>query len=193
MAFPAVAYPTEHDGLMRKELDQFAATLLGHLSKEHKSDGTHKNITADSLTVTGGVRERGRPGAMGEWIPAPFSAANFVAQGGGVWTVGPAAVLRNRYTLIGSTCVWGVYLSWFSGANQLTGSATSVQIALPVPGLTFDPYQYQTGIYAQANGQRADFDAQPAGGPWIQLSQPSGPLTTGPVGFIMTLVMELLP
>ena len=58
MAFPTSTYrsefgATELGHTTLKEIDTFAALNQGFLSKEHKADGTHGDVTAD--TVTAGV------------------------------------------------------------------------------------------------------------------------------------------
>lgn len=47
------------------ELDQHNATLSGYLDEQHKEDGSHGNITADSVAVTGGVTAGGDVTAEG--------------------------------------------------------------------------------------------------------------------------------
>lgn len=51
----------------------------------------------------------------------PFSAANYSAAGGGTWTVGASAIIKNRYRINGKTLFWYMYISWFSGGNTQSG------------------------------------------------------------------------
>jgi hypothetical protein len=67
------------------------------------------------------------------WTAVPFNAANFSARAPLTWTVGPAAVIRNRYTLSGKILFWSVYISWFSGGNVLGGAPGPV-LNLTLPG-----------------------------------------------------------
>lgn len=60
MAWPSVTWGNLLPAAVRQELEQFAALLQGYLSSQHKDDGSHSDITADSvttetLTVTGEV------------------------------------------------------------------------------------------------------------------------------------------
>lgn len=64
--------------------------------------------------------------------PVPFNAANFRGTGGMIWTVGAAAVIENRYAVIGHLLIWSFYISWFSGANVLSGTpANALEILMP--------------------------------------------------------------
>ena len=78
------------------------------------------------VTIYGNYYEKNRLTPMGHWVDVPFNPANFGANGGGTWTVGAAAVLNNRYCVIGKTLHWELYVSWFSGANVLAGTASSL-------------------------------------------------------------------
>jgi len=53
MAFPSVTWSQLLEPGARQEAEQFAALVQGYLSVQHKDDGSHGDITADSLTVTG--------------------------------------------------------------------------------------------------------------------------------------------
>jgi len=76
------------------------------------------------------------------WQDVPFSAANFGALAPMTWTVGAAAVIRNRYAVVGRILYWSFYISWYSGANVLGGSpSTTIHMFLP-PG--FAPAGAQT-------------------------------------------------
>jgi len=69
--------------------------------------------------------------AEGFWKEVPFAASNFAGSGGGTWTVGSAAILRNRYTLVGKTMFWTIYVSWFSGSNTLAGAVNNLIFVIP--------------------------------------------------------------
>jgi Collagen triple helix repeat (20 copies) len=89
------------------------------------------------------VYEKLRSAPMGHWVNEPFSAAKFSALAPMTWTVGSAAIIRNRYTLIGKTMHWSLYISWFSGGNVLGGTPSNVlKIALP-GGLNSSGQQYK--------------------------------------------------
>jgi hypothetical protein len=85
------------------------------------------------IATTGAYVERNRAAAMGEWQDEPFSAAKFSGQSPLVWTVGSAAIINNRYSVVGKTLFWQLYLSWYSGANVLSGSPNGV-LFLTLPG-----------------------------------------------------------
>ena len=81
------------------------------------------------------------------WVDVPFSAANFSAGAPMTWTVGAAAVLRNRYTVSGKVLFWSFYLSWFSGGNVLGGSPGATLYMTVPGGLTPAPQQNQLIVY----------------------------------------------
>jgi len=140
--------------------------------------------------VPGPQGPQGDLGNTGLWIDVAFSAANFTAAGGGTWTIGPAAVIRNKYTLIGKTMVYSVYISWFSGDNVVAGTVTSVTIAIPAGGICPGNILLHTG-YGVDNSGRAEFDAGPSG-PNLTFTKRDGlPFTPGPVGIIGTFTFEV--
>lgn len=73
---------------------------------------------------------------LGYWIDVPFSAANFTASGGAAWTVAAGNVAVDRYTLIGKTLLWTVYLT----GGSISG-ATPAELYIKIPGgFTVKPY-----------------------------------------------------
>jgi len=99
----------------------------------------------------------GALGSGGNWVDVAFNAANFSAAGGGTWTVGPAAITANRYTIIGKTLHWRLYLSWFAGSNTVAGTVTSLRIASP-GGLTMQNNQGTSIGYCIESGTGARID-----------------------------------
>lgn len=57
--YPSLTFATLLSHFTRTELEQLISLLQGYLSVEHKEDGTHSAITADSVTVTGDVTSEG--------------------------------------------------------------------------------------------------------------------------------------
>ena len=130
------------------------------------------------------------PVTLGQWQDVPFSAANFSAAGGGTWTVGAAAVIQNRYTLIGKTAIWAIYVSWFSGSNTLAGTVTGLNVTLP--GVEFATAIYHPVAYAIDGGALADLMAQPIGGGVVQLTKKNGAnFTAGAPGFVTSFTLEI--
>jgi len=66
---------------------------------------------------------------MGYWIAVPFSAANFTASGGASWVVAAGNIALNRYTLIGKTLIWSVYI-----VNSAISGATPAELYIKIPG-----------------------------------------------------------
>ena len=139
--------------------------------------------------VPGPQGPQGDLGNTGIWFDVPFSAANFTAAGGGTWTIGAAAVIRNKYTLIGNTMVYSVYISWFSGDNVIAGTVTSVTITIPAGKICPGNIVLHVG-YGVDNGGRVELDAGPSG-PNLTFTKRDGlPFTAGAVGIIGTFTFE---
>jgi hypothetical protein len=88
--------------------------------------------SAGIMGLAGEIRERGRSIALGDWINIPYSAANFSAAGGTTptWVVEAGDIQANGYTIIGRT----VFFSFGIVTSTITGSPTSLRIALPALG-----------------------------------------------------------
>lgn len=97
MAYPTIPFLEQVGEPLRRMLSKFVVGLSEFVKKEHKDDGSHGAITADSIT------ERGRTTPQGEWIDVPYNAANFTGNGTMTWTVDAADVSNFRYMLIGKT------------------------------------------------------------------------------------------
>jgi hypothetical protein len=67
--------------------------------------------------------------AAAAWVDVPFNAANFGAAPSMTWTVEAADVLQNRYSLVGKTLTWSVYLF----TTTLAGTASN-QLRINIPG-----------------------------------------------------------
>jgi hypothetical protein len=55
MPFPSFNSVQEFTAAAGGQIQQFVSYLFGWLSKEHKDDGSHGDITGDSLTLTGNI------------------------------------------------------------------------------------------------------------------------------------------
>jgi hypothetical protein len=53
LAYPSVTFTEILSASTRQELEQFTALLQGYLSQQHKEDGSHEDVTADTLETTG--------------------------------------------------------------------------------------------------------------------------------------------
>ena len=94
-----------------------------------------RNVVAVTLQATGnvfaggGFFERGRPVAMGEWIPVAFNAANFTGNGSMTWTLQAGDQLGYAYTLVGKTMFISGYF------NQTTvGGVVNTDLRVAIPG-----------------------------------------------------------
>jgi hypothetical protein len=76
------------------------------------------------------VYEKGRAVPMGHWQDVPYSAGNFNASGGMTWTVSAGNLIFSRYTVIGKTLIWLLYIE---GASLSGTAGSQLYVALP-PG-----------------------------------------------------------
>lgn len=145
------------------------------------------------LTVTTDIYEKARTTPMGHWSDVPFSAANFSANGGGTWTIGAAAVLVNRYALMGKTLHWRMYVSWFSGSNTVAGTVSSLNIALPGGAMGLDQTSLNPIAYGFDGGVVTAMHANIGGPTWISIYKTSGSnFTAGAVGVAATMTFEIV-
>ena len=138
--------------------------------------------STDVITANGAFYERGRPQAVGDWQDVPYSAANFTASGGASFNVTAGQLALNRYTLIGKTMIWSLFIN---GAS--ISGATPAELYVKAPGgFTFKPYatlptgRLHTGgsefagtIYTNAAGvtiQANPYQFLPTGTVYIQAS-----------------------
>lgn len=136
MALPSLAFLEQLDEPLTTILKKFSAALNTFLKQEHKDDGTHSDVTADSivvtdltaenetvtaLTVTGDLQVSGNLGVTGAVNAGSVVTSTVLANssvttpaiiaGGGVLTV-TAATSAN-----------------FSGAVAVTGALTAASLA----------------------------------------------------------------
>ena len=65
MPYPTLTFPQQLPEQLRWELELLLAQIQGYLSHEHKGDGSHGDVTADSATVAGAVSAGGAVTATG--------------------------------------------------------------------------------------------------------------------------------
>jgi hypothetical protein len=150
-------------------------------------------VVSAQAYLVGGIYEHNRANPLGEWQDAPFSAANYTANAGGTWTVTAACNIRSRYTVIGRTMIWSLYLSWFAGAgtNVIGGSPTTLSIA--IPGGFMCPGSIITQAdYAIVNGARAELDMGPSSALLTMNKRDGSAFVTGTaLGIVATLTFEV--
>ena len=85
------------DGLDQQtvtELDNTTAHITGFLRQEHNADGSHADVTANSLSLGGAP--------VGEWVDIPYAAARYTTVDAAVWTVQEADVQYLKVARVGS-------------------------------------------------------------------------------------------
>lgn len=107
-------------GAIRDEFESLAAALIGWTGAEHNNDGTHSDITADTISIHDAV--------IGEPVNLPYSSARFFTSSSGVWTVAEADVVYLRATRIGQL----VFVQFnLTTTGLATDTADSLYIRLP--------------------------------------------------------------
>jgi hypothetical protein len=100
------------------------SALGGNIALYHLTAGANPRTLVPIMTVlssgavsaAGGLHDRGRTTAIGEWINVPFDANSFGSSGGsggwgaGYWQVDAADIATLAYTLIGKTMVLNCYI-----------------------------------------------------------------------------------
>lgn len=79
------------------------------------------------IYVDGGVHERARAAAMGDWTAVSYSAGNFAGLGGGTWTVDSGDQTTFSYALLGQTLFLAIKLD----TTSISGTVSQVSITIP--------------------------------------------------------------
>jgi hypothetical protein len=80
-------------GAFRDEIEQLVAALSAWAGVEHNEDGTHGDVTADTISIHDAI--------LGEPVNLPYSSARFFTSSSAVWTVDEADVVYLRATRLG--------------------------------------------------------------------------------------------
>jgi hypothetical protein len=102
------------------------ADFTGYLSQEHNPDGTHANITADSVSV---VSATGSMTTIGTFVDVPYAPSIYTGSGAMTWTVTLASQLTLCYELVGQkiTVIFAIQNTDVGGTPSL-----GLEIALPL-------------------------------------------------------------
>lgn len=138
MPYPTLTFPQMLDNATRQELDQFISLLQGYLSAEHKDDGTHSAVTADSVDVDEDVTVGGDLEVDGS-ITADADGTPMVLAPDA--TFGPGLRLTN-----GTSASWRIEASADSALPQIlirdllqaasTGDTGTIKIIRTVSGVS---------------------------------------------------------
>lgn len=92
MAFPSLTYIAQLPQMVRQELEQLLALFQGFLGTEHKEDGSHAAITADSISLGSDPLDGSFAGNVtGSLIPTTSTSDL-----GAVITKGPTGITLDR-------------------------------------------------------------------------------------------------
>ena len=86
-------FRTQLPEIVAAELESLVASLRGFLGSEHNDDGTHGDVTAESVTLQGAT--------VGTLDSIAHDSARYFAEGSAVWTVGAADQIYFRSSRIG--------------------------------------------------------------------------------------------
>ncbi len=112
---------------VRSELHSFYSLLQGWLGIDHKSNGQHADVVADSVSSVDGFTEFGRDDVLGVAVDVPWSPSNFSASGAMTW----APTSAQAYV---QACRIG-NLMYLSGEVALTnvGGVASTELLVLIP------------------------------------------------------------
>lgn len=102
MPYPSLTYENLLDNLTRAELQELVALIQGYLSQQHKEDGSHADVTADSLEVAGDGTFDGNVTADADGNPVVIG------------TLGSAPCIDLQAVVGGVTSRW----RWFAGFDS---------------------------------------------------------------------------
>lgn len=109
-----------------KELDGLAAVYNGLLDEQHNDDGSHSDITADTVEANSFL-VRGDMANLGEWFSPGFKTTYFTGNNSMTWTVARADVQVFKYTIIGTTMIVAFTIL---GSTVAGTPSTALQISL---------------------------------------------------------------
>jgi hypothetical protein len=140
----------------RTTLQQFDAYLVGWTSLQHKEDGSHAALTADTVVATTTVTAKqffrtNATAAQGEWTTVPYASGNFTASAG-TWTVESGDQVALGYMLHGKTMALTFRLDTTS-----TSAGMGVELRIAVPGgytVGSTTAQYINTIYVNDAGTK---------------------------------------
>jgi hypothetical protein len=111
-----------------QEFEHFYSQLQGYLLVQHTQTGAHKNLTAETLSSRGAIREFGRDMPLGVWRNVAFAAGTFTGNAAMTWTVALADQLVYRYMLVGKTAAIA-----FDIDDTTVGGTPNVSLQLTLP------------------------------------------------------------
>ncbi len=133
MPFPSFSFQTEFgrdsaSQISKKELQALYAQFQKYLSVEHDSDGTHSDITCDSLTVAGRLL------APIPWVSVPWELLTFSASSGANnWAVEKADLVYYKYRRFDDALI---IKGAITTSSVLTTAPTELRVSAP-PGIVF--------------------------------------------------------
>lgn len=175
MAWPGGTWLNQiADWAIRQELEQYYALVVGWLSHEHKEDGSHAAITADSITTTGNITADGTGTFDGNVIAdADGSPATIGAVGSGTSLdslvpiagidLNPSSAIYPRVAMaVGRSSFKELVWQWWDATN---GWLTPLQLRddTSLGGFSFKPGPNTNGFKGVYLGSSTDGGA---GGYW---------------------------
>ncbi len=101
------------------EFDSFGAQLRGFSRQEHNTDGSHANITAETLSLQGA--------GVGEVVDLAYDSARYIQSGGTSWTVSSGDQVYLRSSRIGQL----IFIQFYVQTTVIVGTPSYLIIRLP--------------------------------------------------------------
>lgn len=109
---------------VKASLNSITGSLKGFLLGEHHEDGTHGDVTADSLSISGG--------SLGEWVEVPYGPARFYTDTVNcVWTVEENDQRFLKYMKCGNLAI----IAFDIEGSTLSGTDTAEDLFINLPEL----------------------------------------------------------
>jgi len=165
-------------------------------------------LSADVLEVHNLIGLGSGDAPMGTWLSEPFDPAHFTGLDGMIWTVTSDAIWINRYTRVGKTLIWRLWIhpaaTGGAGTSDLSGTpAPRVRLKLPAGAVA--PINIGDGTDAAAADicrvlntaniaqQLGDMRIDPLDGTWMIIqTAPSIVLDLGYLALSFTINLEIL-
>lgn len=122
-------------GWIVQAINSLVASIGASWDVEHRDDGTHGDVTVQSLSVQGGK--------IGEWTDVPYSASLFFGDGSAVWTVQSGDVRYLKASRLGQL----VFVQFRLESTAIT-TDTSDALYIRLQDYHALPFSDSTGAFA---------------------------------------------
>jgi len=149
--FPDLTYSGLVSATTRQELEALVSLIQGYLGENHKSDGTHSDIVAETCASAGGYHEYGRLQPLGSGETIRFDPTMYTAVAPTTWDM----TSTNQSTFLAArvgNMLW--VCASFVNFNVSVAGSTALYLLLPY-GLMASANTSTTMIYSDAGAPAA--------------------------------------